>query len=180
MISIYKQKQYRIFILNLSTLYRLTTCHDLNLSRTLLGLGVSWCRTRVMSDTDTTPTLVITLNYAIFTNYLLCRRVGVRVVSVSVFVLHSWCTILNCLYTFSILLLSKQDQSQDLEPIWSYKSTTCGGRIPNLWKHSLWVIGKWWLRLTLGSVNKTQTTDHKIHYLIDHKFIIKKRRASIN
>jgi len=171
MISIYKQKQYRIFILNLSTLYRLTTCHDLNLSRTLLGLGVYRCRTRVVSDTDT-------CNYT-----ELCDFYKLFVVSACrcpVSVLHSWCTILNCLYTFSILLLSKQNQSQDLEPIWSYKSTTCGGRIPNLWKHSLWVIRKWWLRLTFGSVNKTQTIDHKIHYLIDHKFIIKKRRASIN
>jgi len=29
-------------------------------AQTLLGLGVYWCRTRVVSDTDTTPTLVIT------------------------------------------------------------------------------------------------------------------------
>jgi len=34
---------------------------------TLLRLGVSRCQTRVVSDT--TPTLVITLNYVIFSNY---------------------------------------------------------------------------------------------------------------
>ncbi|RHN50622.1 putative protein-synthesizing GTPase [Medicago truncatula] len=38
-------------------------------ARRLLGLGVSQCRTRVVSDTDTTPTLVITPNYVIFSNY---------------------------------------------------------------------------------------------------------------
>jgi hypothetical protein len=38
-------------------------------ARTLLGLGVSLCRTRthVMSDTSSTP--IITLNYVIFLNY---------------------------------------------------------------------------------------------------------------
>ena len=35
----------------------------------LLGLGVSRCPICVVSDTDTTPTLVITLNFVIFLNY---------------------------------------------------------------------------------------------------------------
>ena len=35
-------------------------------AKTLFGLGVSRCQTRIVSDTDTTPTLVITLNYVIF------------------------------------------------------------------------------------------------------------------
>jgi len=37
-------------------------------ARTLLGLGMSRCPTRVVSDTPT-PTLIITLNYVIFSNY---------------------------------------------------------------------------------------------------------------
>ena len=35
------------------------------------------CRTRVVSDTETTP--MITLNYIIFLNYYPCRHVGVCV-----------------------------------------------------------------------------------------------------
>jgi len=55
-------------------------------ARTLLGLGVFWCRTRVVSDTDTTPTLVITMNNVFFFLQIIsCVSVSV---SVSLFVLH--------------------------------------------------------------------------------------------
>ena len=53
-------------------------------ARTLLGLGVSRCQTRVVSDTDTTPTHIITWNHVIFSNHYRCWHVSVRVVSASV------------------------------------------------------------------------------------------------
>jgi len=48
-------------------------------AQTLFGLVVLWCRTSVMSDIDTTPTLIIILNYMIFFSRLLISCVGVSV-----------------------------------------------------------------------------------------------------
>lgn len=53
-------------------------------ARTLLRLDLSRCRTHVVSDTDTTPTHIITLNYVIFGVSVPCP------VSVSISVLHSF------------------------------------------------------------------------------------------
>ena len=49
--------------------------------KTLFGLGVSRCRTRVVSDTDMTPAFIVTLNFVIFLNYYLYRCVSVCDVS---------------------------------------------------------------------------------------------------
>jgi len=38
-------------------------------AQTLLRLSVFRCRTRVVSDNDTTPIHIITLDYVIFSNY---------------------------------------------------------------------------------------------------------------
>jgi len=38
-------------------------------THTHFGLGVFWYRTCVVSDIDTTPMYIITLNYVIFSNY---------------------------------------------------------------------------------------------------------------
>jgi len=50
----------------------LGTTHVLSVTnyeaQTLLRLGVSWHQIRVVSDTHTTSTLIITLNYMIFSN----------------------------------------------------------------------------------------------------------------
>jgi hypothetical protein len=44
-------------------------------ARAFFGLEV------LVSETDTTPTLMITLNYVIFSNYYRCQHVSVRIVS---------------------------------------------------------------------------------------------------
>lgn len=50
----------------------------------LLGLGVYGVGHVLVSDSYTTPTFMITLNYIIFLNYYRCCCVSVRVVSASV------------------------------------------------------------------------------------------------
>ena len=59
-----------------------------SVARTLVIEGVSQCPTRVVSNTDTSPTIVITLNCILFSKFYRCRRVSV-VFSVRVYV-RAW------------------------------------------------------------------------------------------